>query len=284
MPPAWPCKGKSFGSAVHLVLLLVRIVCALPLLWALSISFMGKQDLYRSTPTVLPSKIILDNYAWVVGTMTSGTSNRYPKWFLNSVIVTMLTVAIVTLAATMAAYAVGRLRFRGRDAIFYSTVLSIFIPRAGGLMALYEEMYFLHLRNSLIGLAFLFAGGMAVPVFIMRQAFLPVPSEFEDAAPIDGANRWQVFRSIMMPMATGAMAVIAIFTFIEVWGKYLVTITMIDFPNLYTMGVGIAGLFTGGAQVSVTEVTTSGAKAAGYLVFILSQKWFIRGLSEGIKF
>lgn len=277
---------------LHAALIVITFVCLLPIYWGFAISFMGKEQLYRATPSLIPQQLTLDNYFWVIGSMQMGAGNRFPTYFTNSVIVTTTTVALVVFTSSMAGYAFGRLQFRGRDAIFYAVVLSLFIPRVGGLMALYEVMNFLGLRNNLLGLSLLFAGGLSVPVFIMRQAYLHIPSEFEDAARVDGANRWQVFARIMLPMASGAMMVVGIFTFIQVWGEYLVTLTMMDAPTLYTLGVGIAGLYTGGAQVTVQEVTTYGAQAAGYMlyaapvaiVFLAMQKWFVQGISEGIKF
>src|SRR5262249_61185962 len=90
--------------------------------------------------------------------------------------------------AAVAGYPFARMQFRGRDLIFVALIMLIFVPRSGGLMALYELMAFLHLRNSLIGLILLFSGGLSTPIFIMRQTSLAIPKELEDAARIDGAG------------------------------------------------------------------------------------------------
>jgi len=199
-------------------------------------------------------------------------------------------VILQTSLATLAGYGFARLRFRGRDLIFYTMVLLIFVPRAGGLMAQYELMNFLGLRNNLLGLVLAFSAGLAVPIFIMRQAFLHVPRDFEDAAALDGCNRFQTFRHIMLPMATGAMVVVALFEFIRVWGEYLFTLTMIDDQQKYTLGIGMVQQFSS-ATIEFGEFTSYGAQAAAYIMaaapvvifFLALQRWFVRGLLTGLK-
>jgi ABC-type glycerol-3-phosphate transport system permease component len=185
----------------------------------------------------------------------------------------------------------GLIRFR--DVVSSAEVWPLRAPwRAGGLMALYEEMHFLGLRNSLPGLILLFSGGLAVPIFIMRQTFYNIPSEFEDAAAIDGASRWQIFWQIIAPMGTAGMVLVAIFTFIEIWGEFLITLTMLDDPEKFTLALGVANLQLGTTSWVEARILPYGTEAAAYIlaalpcvvVFIFMQKWFVRGLTEGLKF
>jgi ABC-type glycerol-3-phosphate transport system permease component len=122
-----------------------------------------------------------------------------------------------------------------------------------------------------------------------------MPREIEDAARIDGAGRWRLFLEIAVPFAASGMLVVAILTFVNVWGEYLTTLTMIDDQNLYTLGVGLAMFDTGGAEMMQAEASVSeqGIKSAGYLLasipaillYITMQKYFVKGLTEGaIKF
>jgi ABC-type glycerol-3-phosphate transport system permease component len=200
-----------------------------------------------------------------------------------------------TFCASLMGYAFARLDFRGRDLIFYSMIVAMFVPRAGGLMARYELMHTLHLRNSLFGLVLLFSANLSVPLFIMRQNFLGMPGEIEDAARIDGAGRWRLFLEIAVPFAASGMLVVAILTFVGVWGEWLTTITMIDDQKLYTLGVGLAMFDTGGAELMQAEASVSqqGIRSAGYLLasipaivlYITMQKYFVKGLTEGaLKF
>jgi ABC-type glycerol-3-phosphate transport system permease component len=124
----------------------------------------------------------------------------------------------------------------------------------------------------------------------MRQTFLNLLREFEDAALVDGANHFQAFLCVMLPMATGGMLVAGLFEFIRVWGEYLFMLTLIDNPELYTLGIGIAMNFVGLA-LEDGEFTSYGVEAAVYLLtsapvlllFIVFQRMFIRGMLEGLK-
>jgi len=216
--------------------------------------------------------------------------SQIPLNTLNSFKVAAIAVVVQTTLATMAGYAFARLEFRGRDLLFYLLIMLMFIPRAGGLMALYELMDFLHLRNSHLGLALLFASAMSTAVFVMRQNFLAIPHELEESAIIGGADTWQVFLKIAIPMAKGGMVVVALFEFLYAWGEYLITLTMIDYAELQTLSVAVSKISGWAALFTSSAFSTYGSEAAAHvvamvpviLIFILMQKWFIRGLTEGI--
>ena len=151
-------------------------------------------------------------------------------------------------------------------------------------------MEFLHLRNSHLGLMLLFPSAISVALFVMRQNFLGVPRELEEAAIIDGANTWQMFWHVDVPLVRGGIAVVAIWEFIYVWGEYLITLTMIDFPELETVALSVTKLQGWGAHFTSSILAGYGAESAAYviamlpviLMFIFLQRWFVRGLSEGI--
>jgi ABC-type glycerol-3-phosphate transport system permease component len=272
--------------SLRLALWLLLLYFLVPIVWTVSSSLKTREELFQGTPSIITLRPTLANYVF-----TLERYKGFDTFYRNSIIVTLGAVALQTTLATLAGYGFARLRFKGRDLIFYSMILLIFVPRAGGLMAQYELMNFLHLRNNLVGLIFGLAAGLAVPCFIMRQAFLNMPTDFEDAAHIDGCNRFQAFWYIMLPMAAGAAAVVALFEFIRVWGEYLFTLTMIDDRELFTLGVGMAMQFIG-VVMEFGEFTSYGAQAAAFIMaaapvvvfFLLLQRWFVRGLMEGLKF
>ncbi len=271
---------------VRICLWLLLLYFLVPIVWTVSSSFKNRQELFQGTPSLITLQPTLANYQHALQRFRD-----FDIYYRNSLIVTLGAVAVQTTLATLAGYGFARVRFKGRDLIFYSMILLIFVPRAGGLMAQYELMHFLNLRNNLFGLILAFSAGLAVPCFIMRQAFLNMPHDFEDAAQIDGCNRFQAFWHIMLPMAAGAAAVVALFEFIRVWGEYLFTLTMLDDRNLFTLGVGMAMTLLG-VTMEFGEFTSYGAQAAAYILaaapvvffFLALQRWFVRGLMEGLKF
>src|SRR5215207_8748574 len=230
---------------INFALIVLAAICLLPIVWALSASLKDRNELYMATPSLLPRNPTLANYFWM---FSQSDMSRLPLNMWNSVKVTMGAVIIQSIVATMAGFAFARLQFRGRDLIFYLLILMMFIPRAGGLMALYELMDFLNLRNSHLGLMLLFPSAISVALFVMRQNFLGIPRELEEAAIIDGANTWQMFWYVDVPMVQGGIAVVAIWEFIYVWGEYLITLTLIDFPELETVSIAVTKLQGWGAH------------------------------------
>ena len=269
----------------RLAMWLMVAIFVLPIVWAVSSSFKTRIELYSTLPSLFPMDPTLANYQFAFQRMPA-----FFQQFTNSMLVSLGAVILQVSCASLAGYAFARLKFPGRDLLFYSMVMLIFVPRAGGLMAHYELMSFLGLRNSLFGLILAFSAGIAVPCFIMRQTFLNIPGVFEEAALIDGCNRWQAFWRIIAPMGTGGMVVVGLFEFIRVWGEFLFTLTMIDRRELFTLGIGIVMAWAD-SNLLEGEFTTYGTQCAGYLLYaapviifyIALQKWFIRGLTEGLK-
>jgi multiple sugar transport system permease protein len=278
----WWRRGALFQRLAMWALVALFL---LPIIWAVSSSFKTRIELYQALPSLFPMNPTLANYQFAFQRMPA-----FIQQFQNSLIVATGATVLQVFCASLAGYGFARLRFPGRDLIFFSMVMLIFVPRAGGLIAQYELMSFLGLRNSLFGLILAFSAGIAVPCFIMRQTFLNIPSVFEEAALIDGCNRWQAFWRIIAPMGTGGMVVVGLFEFIRVWGEFLFTLTMIDRRELFTLGIGIVMAWAD-SNVLEGEFTTYGTQCAGYLLYaapvilfyIALQKWFIRGLTEGLK-
>ncbi len=272
---------------VYFALIVICAVCLVPVIWTVSSSLKTREELYTVTPTLIPRNPTLMNYTWM---LTREDMSRLPLNMWNSLKVTLGAVIIQCVTATLAGFAFARLKFRGRDLIFYLLIILMFVPRAGGLMALYEQMDYLGLRNSHLGLALLFPSAISVALFVMRQNFLGIPRELEEAAIVDGANTPQLFWHVDLPFVTGGIVVVAIWEFIYVWGEYLVTLTMIDFPELETVSLAVTKLQGWSAHFTSTLLAGYGTESAAYvvamlpvlLVFILLQRWFVRGLAEGI--
>ncbi len=292
---SWIASFLRSNWLAHLFMLVVLFIVLLPIIWLVSTSFKDSQEFYRNPGALLPSHISIVNFEYMFTAI-----QQLPVYMRNSFILAIGVTLIQVVTASLAGYAFARIQFRGRDLIFLAIVVSLFIPRGGGLMALYELMAALKLRNSLFGLILLFSSALPVPIFIMRQAFLAIPKELEESALIDGANWWQVFARIAVPLTTSAMVIVATLAFVGVWSDYLVTFTMIDRDSQLTISVGIRKVLTSGYETATAIVphfrgqfASEAADAAMLLfsalpvilIYALLQRWFMRGITEGaIKF
>lgn len=287
--------ARNEGLVAHLLMVLLLFVLLIPLTWLVGTSFKDIREYAENSAGLFPrwGKWSLVNYQFILSQI-----EHLPIYMRNSFLLAFGVVGIQVFVSSLAGYAFARMQFRFRDAIFLALLVSIFIPRSGGLMALYELMNWLHLRNKLIGLILLFSAGVPTSIFIMRQSFLAVPRDIEESALIDGASWFQVFWRIAVPIASGGMIVIATLAFIGVWSDYLVTFTMIDRDTQMTMSVGIRKLlrmsydmalspkFRGKFAGEASDTALLLLAALPVIIFYAAlQRWFMRGLTEGaVKF
>jgi multiple sugar transport system permease protein len=282
-------KVRKSAWPMHLVMIVALIITFLPIIWMISTSFKSRIGFAEHPASLFPHDFTLVNYRYMLTAV-----DNLPTYMRNSFILAIGTAVIQVVVASLAGYAFARMRFAGRDLILVALMISMFVPRSGGLMALYELMAFLHLRNNLGGLVLLFAANVPIPIFIMRQAFLAVPKEIEEAAILDGASWFRVYRQIALPLAVGGMVIVGTLAFIAAWSDYLVTFTMIDLDSQMTLSVGIQKVLANSYQSALTpqfrgELTGETADAAMLLTatlpvvifYALLQRWFMRGLTEG---
>lgn len=210
-------------------------------------------------------------------------------FYRNSLIITGVTVLCVVLVSGLAGYAFARLEFPGKNLLFWAVLVSMFMPVTIGLPALYEMLAKLRLLNTLQGLILPYtAMHLAVNTLIMRGVVAAIPQELEDAAIIDGCSRVGVFRRIMMPLGASGLVTVAIFTFVPVWGEYLLATTFVDSAQVMPLAIGIKLLQSSPATAEWTFPVAAAALIAfiaAAVIFILLQKWFTKGLMEGaLKF
>lgn len=288
-------RWASFeGFFTHVVMVIVLFVIFVPFLWMVGTTFKDRLEFATNSGAIVPRRFSLVNYGYMLTAM-----ENLPIYMRNSFVLAFGTVALEVFTSCLAGYAFARMQFRYRDLIFVGMLVSLFIPRTGGLMAVYELMSFLKLRNSILGLILYFSAGVPTAIFIMRQTFLAIPKDIEESAFIDGASWFQVFWRIALPIAAGGMVVIATLSFIGVWSDYLTTFTLIDSDTQMTISVGVQKLRTTGLYESALSPRFRGkfaGEAADATMFLTAalpviifyaalQRWFMKGLMEGaIKF
>lgn len=214
----------------------IALVMLFPLIWLISTSLKSpSENIFQFPPQLLPSQPTLENFVQVWQT------NPFGRYLFNSTLVAVLTVGLNLLFCSLAAYPLARLNFRGRELIFTVIVSTIMIPFQIVMIPLYILIVQLGLKNSYLGVIFP-AIASAFGIFLLRQAFLSVPKELEEAARMDGCSELGLWWHVMIPSVRPALVTLAIFVFIGSWSDFLWPLIVLDRPEYYTLPLGVATL------------------------------------------
>lgn len=260
----------------YVLLVIVFAISVGPFLWQLSTSLKSLgEDIYSYPPSLLPQQPTLDNYQRVADVIPVF------GFALNSLIAASMSVVANCVGSAMAGYALARLRFRGRKLALLAIVAGLLVPLEAILISQLLLVRSLHLNNTLVGVILPGAVG-ALNVLLMRNAFLGLPHEVEEAAMIDGANAWQRFSRIGLSSVKGTIAVVALFAFMGVWDDFLWPLVVLSDPGNYTLTVGLDYLHGTFAQDErLVAAGTIIAVAPLIVLFVVLQRFFFRGVGEG---
>lgn len=260
----------------YLLLVLVLLLTVGPFLWQLSTSLKGPaEDVFSRTPRFLPEDLTLDNYAKVADTI--------PVWSYaaNSLVVAGIAVLGNVVGATLAGYALARLRFRGARLLLGLFVATLVLPGEVTLVSQYVTVRSLGLTDTLLGVALPGAIGM-LNVLLMYTAFRAIPAELDAAALVDGAGVWQRLWHVALPGVRGMLSVVVIFTFIGAWDDFLWPLIVLNDPARYTLTVGLQYLDgTFSANPRQIAAGTMIAFLPVVAVFAVLQRFFFKGVEEG---
>jgi multiple sugar transport system permease protein len=268
--PAWRLVVR------YLALTVVLLVMIGPFLWQLSTSLKGAtEDIFTSPPQLLPEHPTLDNY--------KGVADIIPVWdyILNSLKVAVTNVLTNIVGASMAGYALARLRFKGRGIASLVFVAALLVPMEAIMIAQFATMRSLDLNDTLVSVVLPGCIG-AMNVLLMRNAFNGIPYEIEEAAIVDGANVWQRFTRIALPAVKGTLAVVAIFSFMGAWDDFLWPLIVLSDSENFTLTVGLN--FLHGTFANNQRVVAAGtiiAVAPLIVMFACLQRFFFKGVGEG---
>lgn len=249
-----------------------------PFAWMVATSLTSDAQLFATPPQLFPDPLEIDNYPRV--------ADAFPlwRWVANSVGVAVVSTVLQVITSAMAAYAFARLEFRGRNLLFLVYLATLMIPLQVLIVPLFIEVSRLGLQDTYPALILPI---IASPfgVFLLRQSFLGLPREVEEAAVVDGAGHWQVFSRIVIPMSKPALATLTVFAFMAAWNSFLWPLVAINSEALMTLPLGLShlhGRFTtewnlvmAGSTISVVPIVA---------VYLFAQKYIIRGVAlSGIK-
>lgn len=230
-------RSSPWSLALQLgLLLLVALLVLVPLLWLLSTSLKGAaEDIFSSPPALWPHQPSLQAYA------TLFSQNPMGQYLLNSSVVSLFSVVANLLFCSLAAYPLARMQFRGRGLVLAVVVATILIPFQVVMIPLYLLMVQLGLRNTLLALI-LPNAATAFGIFLLRQSFLAVPKELEEAARMDGCSPLGEWWNVLIPAARPDLITLGMFVFIGTWSDFLWPLVILDDPKLYTLPLGLQQL------------------------------------------
>jgi multiple sugar transport system permease protein len=273
------------GVALTVALGLLAVVWLLPIVWVVVTSLKVTADIVKLPPEWIPWPVTGEHYYEVL--FSSSRTARIGRAFVNSIVVAIGTVAIVVVTSAMTAYPLARMRFPGRNLVFTLVVGSLMIPNAVVLVPQYVLVQRLGWLSTYQGLivpeaAMTFAFG----VFLLRQFFLTMPGELEDAARIDGANAWQVFTRVVLPLSQPVLAALAIFAFRSAWNDFLWPLIAVNKPEMFPLPVALALLRSAYSSESYGPIMAGAALSALPLlvVFVVANRRIVEGVRlSGLK-
>ena len=260
-------------SPWHLVLVPVALIFALPLAWLALSSFMNNAQINRFPPTIIPDSLHLDGYRYVLH------NALFPRWFLNSVIVSSVVVVGNLVFGSLAGYAFARMRFHGSRVLLALMLGTLVIPFQITMIPSFLLMKYLGLIDTL--------GALIVPslvtpfaVFLLRQFFLSLPREIEEAAWVDGCSRLRTLWAIVLPLARPALGTVAVLTFLTSWNDLAWPLIAINNDHNYTLQLGLT-TFQGQHRTQWAAVMAGNMITVlpVLLAFLAAQKTFIQSLT-----
>lgn len=274
----WRRHVKLDRLAIHGLLLFGAIWMVIPFLWMVSASVKQDDELFTYPPTILPSSIRTETWveAW--------TLVPFGRWFFNSGVMAVTITAGQLFTCSLAAYAFARLRFPGRDAIFMTFLATMMVPGQVLLIPQFILMRWFSWIDSYQALI-LPSIGSAYGVFLLRQFFLQIPFEIEDAARMDGCSRFKIIYQIILPLSVPAMTTLGIFTFMGAWNAFVWPLIVTNSDLMRTVQVGLT-TFRGAYSTDWARMmaATCFVTLPVLIAFIIGQRQFIQGITlTGLK-
>ncbi len=269
-------KKVAINILVHLLLLSVAVTCIYPLLWMVSSSLKTQEMIFRDM-SLIPKEFHFENYylAWQEG--------GFGRYFLNSIMYTVLVVVGIIIVASMAAYAFSRFSFPGKNFLFYTFMAAMMIPVPGSFVPLYVLLNKLHLRNTSLGYILCMINvGLSTSIFLLKTFFDKMPKELEDAARIDGCTKFGIWWHVALPLAKPVLAVVVVFNALNVWNEYILALVIFDSKSL--MPLQVALMTFQGEFITRYPLLMAGLTIAALpiiVAYLLMQKYIVKGVTQG---
>lgn len=265
---------------IYLVLAAGGIFSLLPLVWLIRSSLMDMGQIFELPPIWVPDPFQFSNYREALTILPFG------RYFVNTLIIVVFSVLGVIVTSSISAYSFARMNWRGRNLVFGLLLSSMMLPYAVTLIPTFIGWSKVGLTNSFIPLiAPAWCGGGAFNIFLLRQFYLSIPRELDEAAYVDGASHWRIFRSIILPLTKPALIVVGLFSFLASWNDFLGPLVYLNDETQYTLALGLQqfkGMYSAEWHLMMAAATV--VLLPAIIVFFIGQRYFIEGITlTGIK-
>lgn len=267
-------KEKIAKGILYAVLIIYAIATFYPFIWAIAASFKPLKEIVSGDLSLIPQNFTWGNYQYVLG-----RSSLFTRWFINSVIISVIGTAINILLNTMAGYALARLNFPGRQRIYYGFLALMMVPAQVLLIPNYLILMNLGMLDSFSALILPAAINIG-NIFMMRQFFLSFPTDVEEAAALDGLGRFQTFFRIVMPLAKPSIATQAVFIFMSFWNEFMKPMLYLTTPSKYTLTLGLQTFQSqnGGVRWDQTMAASVITIIPIIILYLIFNKYFLQGV------
>lgn len=238
-------------------------------------SFKSRPDLINNT-WGLPKSFTLEHYIYIL------FEDNFGRYFFNSVTLVMISLVLLLFVASMTAYALSRFKYRGRGFLQTYFLLGLMFPIQLGILPLFVMLTRVHLNNTIPGLALLYAANMSFPVFVFSKFFRGIPSSLSESARIDGANEWQVYWSIILPISKPVLFTIGLINFVTIWNDFYMPLVFLTKAKVKTLTLAIYNYMSNFLQnwhLVFAGVTL--ALLPVMVVYILFSNQIVAGLTGG---
>jgi multiple sugar transport system permease protein len=272
-------SGRAFSIVSWILLVVFAILWLIPSLWAIKTSLTSNAtSAIGAGPILTDWQLTLESYRTLLG------GGDLWNWYLASAVTSVVTVVLTVTFASMAAYALSRLRFRGRRLVFLLMIAGIMIPPQVLIVPVFQELQLAGLLNTYWAVI-LPQVPAVIALFVFKQFFDGLPRDFEEAARIDGASTWRIYRSVVMPLSRPVIAAMSIVTFVGVWNNLILPLFVLSNPKLMTIPVGLATV-QGSYGQRLSDIQASSILGALPLVilFLIFQRRIVEGVAgSGLK-
>ena len=255
---------------------LLVVFSTYPFLYMVSTSFKSMEDFFMNPFAVLPKSLDITQYTAVL-------EMGLTKYFLNSIIVTVLAVALVVFIAALASYPLSRMKFRLSGLFILLFISGMMIPVHATLIPIFIMSNKINIYDTLLALLGPYiAFALPISIFIFIQFMKDIPMELEEAAKMDGANHWEIFSKVIFPNIVPAISTVVIYNFVHIWNEFIFALVLIQSPGKMTLPVGLQK-FYGEFSVNVPGLMAALTLASLplILIFILAQEKVVKGLAGG---